>query len=448
MAESGEGRRKELGGGEAIDDPRIDGARPADGDAPTTRADGNNRFAFTLYEQLRRRPGNLAFSPLSIRTALSLALAGARGETAAQMTRALCVPEGDGMRHADVAAPVQQLQERGNLALTVANSLWAQEGAPLQPAFLDIVAQHYEGAMQLVDFRCAPDEAKAAINRWVEEATQGKIAGVIPSGAPSPLTRLLLVNAVTFTARWASEFLPYATCEQPFHLETGGTVPVPLMRQRTRAGYLRADGFAVLDLPYAGESLSLLVMLPDANDGLGALEASLSAAVLNDVITHLQPQPVDVQLPWFTTTTDAVDLRDALSALGMPLPFDAGRADFSGIDGHAPGHEEAPFLSAVFHKVYVKVYEKGTEAAAVTATIGPGGRPLGGPKPPPVPDFRADRPFLYAIRDRQSGALVFLGRLVKPTHDSDALQVRNAVAPEPVPTFDARIGRWITRFPV
>jgi serpin B len=172
MTESGEGRRKELGRGEAIDDPRIDVAGPAASDAPATRADGNNPFAFTIYEHLRHRPGNLAFSPLSIRTALSLALAGARGETAAQMTRALCVPEGAAMRHADVAALVRQLQAHGsNLALTVANSLWAQEGAPLQPAFLDIVAQHYEGAMQLVDFRRAPDEARAAINRWVEEAT-------------------------------------------------------------------------------------------------------------------------------------------------------------------------------------------------------------------------------------------------------------------------------------
>jgi serpin B len=143
-----------------------------------------------------------------------------------------------------------------------------------------------------------------------------------------------------------------------------------------------------------------------------------------------------------------VDLRDTLSALGMPLPFDAARADFSGINGHAPGHEEALRLSAVVHKVCVEVHERGTEAVAVTYTIGPGGRPLGGPKPPPVPVFRADRPFLYAIRDRQSGALVFLGRMVEPTHDSDALQVRNAVAPEPAPTFDARIGRWITRFPV
>jgi hypothetical protein len=129
-------------------------------------------------------PGNLAFSPLSIRTALSLALAGARGETAAQIARALCVPEGEGLLHADVAALVRQLQAHGsNLALTVANSLWAQEGAPLQPAFLDIVAQHYEGAMHLVDFRRAPGDARAAINRWVEEATQGKLAGVIPSGA-------------------------------------------------------------------------------------------------------------------------------------------------------------------------------------------------------------------------------------------------------------------------
>jgi serpin B len=430
MTESGEGRRKELGRGEAIDHPPTDVARPAAGDAPPTRADGNNRFAFTLYEHLRQRPGNLAFSPLSIRTALSLALAGARGETAAQMTRALCVPEGDGMRHADVAALAQQLQARDNLALTVANSLWAQEGAPLQPAFLDIVAQHYEGAMHLVDFRRAPGDARAAINRWVEEATQGKIAGVIPSDAPDPLTRLLLVNAVSFTGRWASEFMPQATRDQPFFPGTGRPVAVPLMHLRTRAGYLRADGFAVLDLPYAGDTLSLLVMLPDANDGLRALEVSLSAAVLDDVVAHLEQQPVVVQLPRFATTTHAVDLRGALSALGMPLPFDAAHADFSGIDGHAPGHEETLHLSAVFHTVWLELHERGTEAAAVTYSFMNIGRAPGPAQPPPVPVFRADRPFLYAIRDRQSGALVFLGRMVEPTHDGDALQERHPVAPE------------------
>jgi len=381
-------------------------------------ADGNNRFALALYEHLRQRPGNLCFSPFSIRTALAMPLAGARGETAAQMGQTLCVPHADGTLHADVAATVQRLQERGrDSALSVSNSLWGQEGAVLQPGFLDVIARHYRGAVHLVDFREAPDAARAAINRWVEEGTQGKIRGLIPPGAPDVLTRLLLVNAVYFKGAWASEFMPSATREEPFHLDTGGKVQVKLMHQRTGAGYLHARGFEVLDLAYRGGNLSLLVLLPHGTAGIRTLEETLSAAVLDDLVAHMRQQVVDVFLPRFTTTWGAVDLREHLAALGMPLAFDAVRADFSGINGHEPPHEDSLHVSAVFHKAFVEMNERGTEAAAATAVVVLDMASVRPPKPPPIPVFRADRPFLYAIRDRHSGALLFLGRMADPTRN-------------------------------
>jgi serpin B len=272
--------------------------------------------------------------------------------------------------------------------------------------------------VHLVDFREAPDAARAAINRWVEEGTCGKIRGLIPPGAPDVLTRLLLVNAVYFKGAWASEFMPSATHEEPFHLDTGGKVPVKLMHQRTAAGYLHARGVDVLDLAYRGGNLSLLVLLPHHKDGLRTLEEALSAAVLDNLVAHMRQHVVDVFLPRFTTTWGAVDVREHLAALGMPVAFDAARADFSGIDGHEPPHDESLHLSAVVHKAFVEINERGTEAAAATATAMDARALVSPPKPPPIPVFRADHPFLYAIRDRHSGALLFVGRMVDPTRDS------------------------------
>jgi serpin B len=229
---------------------------------------------------------------------------------------------------------------------------------------------------------------------------------------------LLLVNAVYFKGAWASEFMPSATRDEPFDLDTGGKVQVKLMHQRAEADYLHTREFDVLDLAYRGGNLSLLVLLPHRKDGLRALEETLSASVLDDLVAHMRQHVVDVSLPRCTTTWGAVDLREHLAALGMPLAFDAGRADFSGIDGHEPPHEDSLHLSAVFHKAFVEMNERGTEAAAATAPgmlVMAAVRP---PKPPPIPVFRADRPFLYAIRDRYTGALLFVGRMVDPTWDS------------------------------
>jgi serpin B len=417
MAVPGEWFRRLFGRGEPVYDPRRAVARALP-DGPMSFAEGNNRFALALYERLRQRPGNLFFSPFSIRTALGMTLAGARGETAAQMAATLCGPREDEGLHVDVAEAVRRLEAGGRgYALSIANSLWGQTGAVLQAGFLDVIDRHYRGALHLVDFRGAPDAARLAINLWVEEETRGKITGLIPPGAPDVLTRLLLVNAVYFKGTWASEFVESATRDEPFHLEAGGTVRVKLMHQRTGVAYLQARGFQVLDLAYRGGDLSLLVLLPDRKDGLRTLEETLSAAVLDDLVVHMRQRVVDVFLPRFTITWGAVDLRADLAALGMPLAFDGARADFSGINGHGPSHEDALHVSAVVHKAFVEMNERGTEAAAVTegrVIMMALARPS---KPPPIPVFRADRPFLYAIRDRHSGALLFLGRMADPSRN-------------------------------
>jgi len=373
-----------------------------------------NDFAVALYGQLLQRPGNLFFSPFSIRTAVGMAYAGARGETAVQMRRALRVGSSDEGLHAAFAEIIHRLSAAGEYEMAVANSLWAQDGAPLQTEFLDLVARHYGGGMNTADFRCGADAARVRINRWVEERTKERIRGVIPPGMLDADTRLVLVNAVYFKGMWAPQFPEAATRDKPFYLEGDRKVLTPLMHGQQEVGYLQADGYQAVKLDYRGGDLSMLVLLPDKTDGLRELETRLSGSMLHDCVANMLWRKVRLFLPRFRLTWGVVEMGAYLCELGMPLAFTRFQADFSGINGHRPPHEDSLFISAICHKAFVEVNEKGTEAAAVT-----GGRwvRLGRPEQP-IPIFQADHPFLFAIRDGKSGAILFLGRMADPTRES------------------------------
>jgi len=382
--------------------------------------EGSNEFAVALYGHLRQLPGNVFLSPFSVRAALGMAHAGAKGDTAAQMSEALRLSLPDDVRHAALAEITLRLNAAGGGAyeMEVANSLWGQDGAPLEPRFLDLVARHYGGGMNLVDFRRGAEGARVAINNWVVEKTKRKIRDLIPSGGVDAETRLVLVNAVYFKGMWVVQFRKEATRDESFFLEGGGTVRAPLMHQETDVRYLRAEGFQVVDLNYRGRDLSMLVLLPDRRDGLPDLERKLSARVLHDCVARMDVREVEIYLPRFKITWGSVDLSIALAALGMSLAFARFQADFSGINGHAPPHEDSLFISAVYHKAFVDVNEEGTEAAAATAVVMRETMALRPSRPPPVPIFRADHPFLFAIRDRKSGTILFLGRMIDPTRES------------------------------
>jgi serine protease inhibitor len=382
-------------------------------------AEGNNDFALAMYGQLRQRPGNLFFSPFSIRTALAMTHAGAKGETAAQMREALRILSPDETLHAAFAEIIQRLNTAGGkYEMAVANSLWGQDGAPLQPGFLDLIARYYSGGMNLVDFRRRAEAARLTMNRWVEEKTRQKIRELIPSGGLDADTRLVLVNAVYFKGMWVLQFRKAATRDEPFRLEGGGTVQAPLMHQHQYVQYLEAAGYQAVDLIYRGGDLSMLVLLPDRKDRLRDLEKALSARILHDCAARMRTREVELFLPRFKITWGTVNMRDQLAALGMPLAFTRFQADFSGINGHEPPDEESLFLSAVFHQAFVEVNEEGTEAAAATAVSVLPSAALRPSRPPPVPIFRADHPFLFAIRDRKSDAILFLGRMADPTRES------------------------------
>jgi serpin B len=373
-----------------------------------------------MYQQLRQRPGNVFFSPFGIRTALAMTWAGARVETEAQMKEALRISSSNELLHANVAEIVQRLNAAGtgDCEMVAANSVWIQDGAPLQPAFIDLIARHYRSAMNLVDFRRGVEAARVIINRWVESETRQKIRELIPSGRLDADTLLVLVNAVYFKGIWALQFHQAATRDEPFHLPGGGKVKAPLMHQQEEVRYLHARSYQAVDLVYRSGNLSLLVLLPDRRDGLPDLERALTVRMLDDCVAQMTAHRVELFLPRFKITWGTVNMSDRLTAVGMPLALARGRANFSGINGHEPPHVDSLFISAVFHKAFVEMNEVGTEAAAATAVdMRPAMSAFRPSSAPRVPVFRADRPFLFAIRDRATGAFLFLGRLTDPTRD-------------------------------
>jgi serpin B len=405
------GREEERGGDTSLPKP------PSWPDGLRSFAADHNDFALALYGQLLRRPGNLFFSPFSIRAALGMTYAGARGETASQMSGALRFAGSNEHVHAAFAEVIDRLNSAAGSRqeMRVASSLWGQDGAPLQPGFLDLIARHYGGDVNLADFRRDADAGRVAVNRWVEDRTRQKIREVIPPGGLNADTRLVLVNAVYFKGMWALQFGKAATRDESFYEEGGGKVQAPLMHQHEEVRYLQASGYQAVDLDYQGGELSMLVLLPERKDGLRDLETRLSVRMLDDCVAKTRVREVKLFLPKFRMSWGTADLGSALCALGMPLAFTRAQADFSGINGLEPPREESLFLSAVFHKAFVEVDEEGTEAAAATAIVMAPTAALRSPKPPPVPIFRADHPFLFAIRDRKSGVILFLGRVADPT---------------------------------
>lgn len=374
-----------------------------------------------MYEQLRQRPGNLFFSPFGIRAAIGMAEAGAKGETASQMREALRISSSDETLHVDFAKIRQRLNAAGagEYEMEMANSLWCQDGAPIQPGFLDLIARHYGGGVSLLDFRHAAGAARETINQWVEDKTRKKIRELIPPGGLDAETRLVLANAAYFKGKWILRFLKTATRNETFYLEGDGTVQAPLMRQEAPMWYLQAAGYQAVDLCYRGGDLSMLVLLPDRKDGLPDLERMLSTRMLNQCVARTKnAAEVKLFLPRFKISWGALNLSDQLTALGMPLAFARFQADFSGINGHEPPAEDSLFISDMLHKTFVEVNEEGTEVAASSALQVAAASASPGFAPPPTPVFRADHPFLIAIRDWKTNAVLFLGRITDPTRES------------------------------
>jgi serpin B len=404
--------------------PRPAGAEEARSDAPRNMTpdvsddalqmlvDGNTAFAIDLYRQLQEKEGNLFFSPHSISVALTMTYAGARGETADQMAETLHFTLSQEELHAafnalDLALrPEDDAEEEQEFVLNIANSLWVEETYTFRDEFLDLLARNYGAGLRLVSFKTAAEAARQAINTWVEEKTEGKIKDLIPKGGVNDLTRLVLANAIYFNAKWAHTFPENRTEDGTFATADGSEVTVPMMSwsEPEIIPYTQSDGYQAVELPYQGGDTSMVILVPDEG-ALADFESNLTGERLQNILAELETKGgVALTMPKFEYEAKA-SLADTLKLLGMPATFDPERANFSGMDG-----TRNLYITDIFHKAYVAVDEEGTEAAAATAAV------FGITSMPQSDvELTIDRPFIYLIRDTETGAVLFLGRVVDPT---------------------------------
>jgi len=386
--------------------PKVDAPESA-----AALARGTNQLGFDLYGKLKKQAGNLALSPFSISTALAMTWGGAKGETAKQMQATLHLEGAQEEAVRGVGQLARAIESPGGgLTVRAANRLFGDGSYEFQKPFLALTRDAFGAPLEPLEFKKGADGARARINGWVEDQTQKRIRNLIPPNGVDRDTRLVLVNAIYFLGDWNDPFEKNATSPAPFHVSKTEKHDVPTMRKAEQFRFVAQDGMKAVELPYKNGSMSMLLVLPDAVDGLDALEASLDAKKLDAIVGALRTQLVAVALPKFEVNpAESLSLGAALVELGMPLAFDRDKADFTGIANPAIPADRL-FIDRVFHKAFVKVDEKGTEAAAATAVVMPR---AGGPPPKPV-EFTADHPFLFFIRDHRTGLVLFMGRVRDP----------------------------------
>ena len=367
----------------------------------------NTQFAFRLYRELAQSDsGNLFLSPFSISSALAMTHAGAAGATEAEMRQLLfpSMAAEDVPRSFEALLKALQPANSGEgVQWRTANALWPQAGAPFRKDYLRTAEKRFRAGVFPLDFSQS-EAARTRINRWVEEQTEDRIQDLLPVGVIDAMTRLVLVNAVYFKGDWQTAFQRDETRPLPFFTADGSTNLVPTMTGKFTARHAERDDVHLLELPYRGDRVAMLIAVPREDD-LAALEQGLTPAMLDRWDAALREEEVRVFLPTFTMT-GALSLNDLLNALGMSLPFSEGQADFSGMNGRT----NDLYIGAAIHKAFVEVNEEGTEAAAATAVV----MVTRAVMPRPEPVFRADRPFVFLIRDRVTGTVLFMGRVSDP----------------------------------
>ncbi|MHC4289719.1 MAG: serpin family protein, partial [Planctomycetota bacterium] len=393
------------------------GAKEKKDDGAEMIVNGNNAFALDLYAQLKNNEGNLFYSPYSISTALAMTYAGVKGQTAEQMADTLNFPKCKGndspgwMRTTEqfhkafgrVIDRLNQQGQKGDYQLSIANALWGQKDYRFLDSFIQLNSKHYKAGLENVDFVNETEKARVKINQWVEDKTNEKIKNLIPQGTLNALTRLVLTNAIYFKGNWAEQFDKDMTKNADFFVSSDKTVTAPLMYQKEDFKYGQSDTLQLLELTYKGEDLSMLILLPKEKDGLADMEKELTTRNLAEWQKKMHKQEVEVFLPKFKMTSQ-FSLAETLEKMGMPDAFDVGKADFSGMTGN-----KDLFISAVLHKAFVEVNEEGTEAAAATGVMMSLSMAL------EQPVFRADHPFVFIIKDNNTGSILFVGRVVDPT---------------------------------
>ena len=389
-------------GATGLSTERSANERPVSAEARAAAA-ASNAFAFDLYRRLSEGEGDRFFSPIGLSMGLALLSRGASGDTQQQIFD---------VAHLDPARPeisrgFVEIRDRltsggkGHL-VRLANRLWVQKGFPLDPGFRKS-AHDFGAESGEVDFKDL-SAARETINRWGTETTEGRIRELLPPQCLKDSTRFVLTGGIYFKGTWKYQFNPAATAEAPFHVTPARDVKARMMQQTGALNYAETDELQILELPYAGDHLAMVVLLPKKVDGLSGLEAKLSADAVSKWLAGAHHEgEVEVHLPRFTFSTE-VSLKNELTALGMSRAF-SDEAEFPAI-----ATDRGQKLNDAVQQAFVDVNEEGTEAAAVFGFIG-------GNAPGPVPRhilFKADHPFVFLIHDARSGAILFLGRVVQP----------------------------------
>jgi serpin B len=362
----------------------------------------DNKFAFSFFSQVASQDkGNIFFSPYSISDAFSMVYEGAKGNTKDQIQSVFGFIQDDIQRKNHLKSQNEQLSSSDQYQLNTANALWAQNNYHIMSDYTDTLQNYYKSQITNLDLKNDSENSRKTINTWVENKTNQKIVDLLPPGSIDQNTRAVLTNAIYFKANWTSQFTSGDTTNQNFTTTNDTKVKVPMMSQFATFPYYEDDTVQMLDMPYQGDRLSMVVILPKDNiQSLGML----SQEKFKNWNAKLADTPVKVYMPKFTLDTKYV-LNDMLSSMGIKDAFDPNTADFSGITGN---HDLS--ISAAVHQAYVKVDEKGTEAAAATGAVF---------QTTSMPlykyTFRADHPFVFMIYDKQTDLILFLGQVTNPT---------------------------------
>ena len=361
-------------------------------------------FVFAFYSEIAKdEKSNIFFSPLSISTAFSVAYEGADENTASEMQQIFGFESDDAKRQKAISELLSQFNHKDDwYSLQVANALWVKDGYEIKQDYLDAAKTHYSSTVDNVDF--VTDDGINKINSWVKEKTNDKIANILAPGSTDELTRMVITNAVYFKGKWSSEFNQKNTSEKPFWTDKDNSVMVSMMKQPVDIyNYAKTGNLQALELNYLGGDISMVILLPKDRDGIQSLEQYMDKKKLDEIKDSMTRQPLTVEIPKFEFETE-YNLKSPLQSLGLHDAFDESNADFHGIT------DEQVYLEQAAHKAFVNVNEKGTEAAAITALVA---RATSGP-PEPIAEFIADHPFMFVIQEKETGEILFIGRLVNP----------------------------------
>jgi|WetSurMetagenome_2_1015567.scaffolds.fasta_scaffold76810_1 serpin B len=368
---------------------------------------GNNKFAFDLYAKYKAKDGNIFFSPYSISSALAMTYEGAKGKTADEMQAVLHFPKDDALRRDAFLAANNQINKKDKkYQLNTANALWAQKDYKFKADYFALVEKYYSGKASNLDFIKDTENSRITINNWVEAQTNNKIKDLIPRGSVDRMTRLVLTNAIYFKGLWLEQFKKSNTQERDFKADQNKTVKAQMMistGEKAKYSYAETEKVQVLELPYQGNELSMLILLPKGND-IQTAEEFLTPEKLAGIKSSLRSQRVDVFIPKFKFETKYFMASD-LRGMGMPTAFAGGAADFSGMTGNRD-----LYIAEVIHQAFVEVNEEGTEAAAATGVVMRATAMM--PERPKI--FNADHPFVFFIQERSTGNILFLGKMKDP----------------------------------